>query len=130
MWKWIQDNSLGITATIAILAGIVGIILFIVGTEVKSQIREDIQPKIVALQTTTTKHGENIKEIRTDLKEIKQDIRNLDQKFTTQFEKMDQKFTTQFEKMDQKFISLHTVLIPMRDAIVEIQRDVKELKEQ
>ena len=119
MWKWIQDNSLGITATIAILAGIVGVILFIVGTEVKSQIREDIQPKIVALHTTTTKHEENIKEIRMDLKEIKQDIRNLDQKFTTQF-----------EKMDQKFNSLHTVLIPMRDAIVEIQRDVKELKEQ
>lgn len=111
MWKWIQDNSPGITATVAILIGLAGITLFIIRGEVDSQILDNVQPKIVKLEKASTRHDEAIQHVRNDLREIKTSIKEMDQKFT------------------DKFAKIHDVLIPMRDAIVEIQRDIRELKQ-
>ena len=100
MWKWIQHHleetkvlilALGLALTVF---GILpGIWFYMIQNEVNAQVLGKVQPALLALNTATTKHEENIKEIRTDLKEIKQDIRNLDQKFTTQLKEMNTKFT-------------------------------------
>ena len=115
MWKHLKENAPALTVLIlglGLLVTVFGLLpnmfFWTLESEVNNQVLAKVQPKLVKLHEETTRHDVYIEDIKTDLQEIKDSIKDLSQKFT----------------------SLHNFLIPMRDAIVEVQRDVKELREQ
>ena len=122
MWKWIKENAQAMTVTIlgiGLLVTVFGLLpnmfFWTVESEVNGQILAKVQPKLVTLHERSSRHEVHIENINKNLQEIKTDLKN-----------MDRKFTTQFEKMDRKFTSLHDILIPMRDAILDLKRKEDE----